>query len=162
MLPSLTALGAIAHQQPLAHWLGLTDSASAAVKWPAALAWHHALAETLSTDPAVLAAQGLEVILGQGSFRHELSLGFTLTDRSLRSRAYLIATVSHTGRPAIEGLDAVPYWTPEDLAKQPPETLPERLLILGGQGLAVAWAEAFDRRIDQARVDGPDGIPGKS
>ena len=145
LLPSLSALGAIAQQQPLAHWLGLAESARAELQWPAALAWHHALGDTLAPDPAVLAAQGLEVILGQGAFRREPTLGFNLADRCLRSRAYLIATGSHTGRPAIEGLDAVPYWTPETLATQPPEVLPERLLILGGQGLAVAWAEAFAR-----------------
>ncbi|NEO29108.1 MAG: NAD(P)/FAD-dependent oxidoreductase [Symploca sp. SIO3C6] len=69
-------------------------------------------------SPEVLASSGVDVIVGVGEFCRRPHLGFTVNNRLLRGRAYLIATGSDPKIPQIEGLQEVGYLTPPDIWQQ--------------------------------------------
>jgi pyruvate/2-oxoglutarate dehydrogenase complex dihydrolipoamide dehydrogenase (E3) component len=116
--------------------------------WPQVVAWTTTAIENLEQgrSPAILSAQGVDVITGGGEFCRLPKLGFVVQGRTLRSRHYLIATGSRTAIPEIPGLSTTQPLTPEDLW-QAPERLQdiESLLILGSDPLAIALAQQFNR-----------------
>jgi pyruvate/2-oxoglutarate dehydrogenase complex dihydrolipoamide dehydrogenase (E3) component len=61
----------------------------------------------------------------------------------IRPRRFVIATGARPSPPPIPGLDATPYLTNETLFDL--ETLPERLLVLGGGPIGIEMAQAFRR-----------------
>ena len=61
---------------------------------------------------AVLAAAGVDVILGSGSFFASPQLRFAIDDRNLRSRSYLLATGEIRSISPIPGLEQAGYVTP--------------------------------------------------
>jgi len=112
------------------------------------VSWTAAAIESLEQgrSPAILGALGVDVITGGGEFCRLPKLGFVVQGRTLRSRHYLIATGARTVIPDIPGLAAAQMLTSENLW-QTPERLQgiESLLILGGDPLAIALAQLFNR-----------------
>ena len=148
-------LGWIAQQLHQAKQLGVhwqpTDSATdqaVSIQLAKALPWTEEVVSTLQEQhaPAVLAALGIEVILGTGEFCRRPHLAFVVNGRLLRSRAYLIATGSQPLIPAIEGLQTVPYLTCETIWQQTiSQQLPESLVIIGDDATAVELAQTLGR-----------------
>lgn len=92
-----------------------------------------------------LAAAGVDVIVGQGEFHRLPRLGFRVNERSLRSRAYLLAMSGQPGIPAIPGLAEAPFLTLDGLAQLAGEKLPQRLAIWGDDPQAIELAQTLGR-----------------
>jgi len=58
-------------------------------------------------------------------------------------RAVVLASGTRPSRPAIDGLDAVPYWTNRDAIEV--DDLPASLLVLGGGAIGAELAQVFAR-----------------
>ena len=142
---TLIQAATIAQQMRQANLWGISGGASPTLDWQAAIAWAKGVAETVQDQGVdgqsldLLAARGVDVVLGQGEFR---SLGFGVGRRVLRSRRYLLAPATQPLVPAIEGLDAIEPLTLETLWREP---LPKRLLVLGGNPQGIELAQALNR-----------------
>ena len=99
--------------------------------------------ETLNSS-AVLAALGVEVISGQGGFYRQPSLGFEVKGRSLRSRAYFLATDFRPVLPAIDGLEATGFLD-VDRFKLSDLWQATSVVILGDGATSVELAQALVR-----------------
>ena len=108
--------------------------------------WAEAVNSNLSqaNSPAVLAAQGVDVVSGAGEFCRLPEPAFVVKNRRLRSRTYLIATGSS---PAIPNLvQTLDYLTTADLfSKDDLDSLPQHLVIVGGEPLGVELAQSLKR-----------------
>jgi pyruvate/2-oxoglutarate dehydrogenase complex dihydrolipoamide dehydrogenase (E3) component len=67
----------------------------------------------------------------------------TLDGKRIAAKNWIIATGSSPVVPPVEGLAGVPYWTNETIFSQ--ETLPSRLIVLGGGPIGLEIAQAFGR-----------------
>jgi pyruvate/2-oxoglutarate dehydrogenase complex dihydrolipoamide dehydrogenase (E3) component len=82
---------------------------------------------------ANLAAQGVDIIVGNGEFQSSPKLSFTVNERRLYSRTYLLANGSSPLIPKIPGLDTIEYLTLANIwASLEKTTLPENWVIIGG------------------------------
>ncbi|MBU6303238.1 MAG: FAD-dependent oxidoreductase [Verrucomicrobia bacterium] len=72
---------------------------------------------------------------GPNTLEVELMEGGT---RRIETRTSLIATGSHVGRPSIPGLEAVGYWTSDDVLEA--VELPRSVIVLGGGAIALEMA----------------------
>lgn len=115
---------------PAGSWLLLKE----AVEMAAAAAYP-------DLTPAALAMQGVDVVTAPGYFSPKPRLAFTIEQRTLTARAYLIACGSHIGIPAIPGLAETPYLKLEDLLHL--DRQPQKLVILGRAASAIALAQTF-------------------
>jgi pyruvate/2-oxoglutarate dehydrogenase complex dihydrolipoamide dehydrogenase (E3) component len=93
------------------------------------------------TAPERLRQRGLTVLNGAARFvdAHTLAVG----ERRLRARRVLICTGAEPIRPALPGLDAIPYLTYRDIFDN--DRLPEHLLVVGGGPLGCEIAQAYRR-----------------
>lgn len=117
-----------------------------AVRWAEAV-----VADLIERDPqsgssALLAALGIEVIVGTGRFQNH-PLAFAVDGRQLRARAYLIATGAYTAKPSIAGLETTGYLTCEEIfsQRQRQPRLPQNLLVIGGGLAATELSQTFNR-----------------
>jgi len=115
--------------------------------------WAEAVVANLSEhDPqfgssALLAALGIEVIVGSGQFQNR-PLAFAVNGRQLRARAYLIATGACTAQPSIEGLQTTGYLTGEDIFSQLQQRepqWPQNLFVIGGGLVATELSQTLNR-----------------
>ncbi|MBW4658081.1 MAG: NAD(P)/FAD-dependent oxidoreductase [Drouetiella hepatica Uher 2000/2452] len=137
------------------HWgLGCNpkweESGCLPLQWQETLAWAKGAADSLedqSTEGnlALLAASGVDVIVGQGEFLRRPRWGFSVKGRLLRSRSFLLAPEAPCSIPDLAGLETVPYLTLETLWQQPWQTLPDRLAIVGSDPRGIELAQAFNR-----------------
>jgi pyruvate/2-oxoglutarate dehydrogenase complex dihydrolipoamide dehydrogenase (E3) component len=67
----------------------------------------------------------------------------TLDGKRIAAKSWIIATGSGSVVPPVEGLAGVPFWTNETIFSQ--ETLPSRLIVLGGGPIGLEIAQAFGR-----------------
>jgi pyruvate/2-oxoglutarate dehydrogenase complex dihydrolipoamide dehydrogenase (E3) component len=113
--------------------------------WQQADQWVNAAVTALADlrSPAGLAALGIEVISGCGEFYRKPRLGFAVNGRSLRSRAYLLATGCCPRLPDIEGLAETGCLT---TLTQPTaiQAIPD-WVIIGGTATAVVLAQTLNR-----------------
>lgn len=99
-------------------------------------------------SPALLAAQGVDVIVDKGQFQVSPNLSFVVEDceRSLRGRSYLLATGASPAIPNIEGLQSTGYVTllnVWDFFTQ--ATPPKNWTILGGLPQSIEIAQILAR-----------------
>jgi pyruvate/2-oxoglutarate dehydrogenase complex dihydrolipoamide dehydrogenase (E3) component len=107
-------------------------------------AWWPAVAEILATQqaPSVLAAEGIDVIVGEGEFVRKPVFQVVAQGRSLPARAYLLATGTVPKLPMWDGLAAVPYYTPVTIAPHLDQFTPgHRVVVLGDDPMALAIAQ---------------------
>jgi pyruvate/2-oxoglutarate dehydrogenase complex dihydrolipoamide dehydrogenase (E3) component len=122
---------------------------------PSSYPWQYAAlaSERLEqqSSPALLAAMGVDTIVGMGEFCRRPHLAFNVNQRSLRARAYLIATGSVADEPAIPGLQAAGYLTLANLnsmllwrryANEGSE-IPLRWAIIGSESIGVELAQTL-------------------
>lgn len=94
----------------------------------------------------MLAALGVDIVIGRGEFCRLPQQALIVENRRLRSRAYLLATGSVPVVPAIEGLTEIGYLTPTDLWQLKNQTaLPDSIAILGGSPIAIELAQSLRR-----------------
>ncbi|HUH67381.1 MAG TPA: FAD-dependent oxidoreductase [Syntrophales bacterium] len=84
---------------------------------------------------------GVEVRFGEAAFADDHTVA--LEGKRISARSWIIATGSSPVVPPIEGLVDIPYWTNENVFSQ--ETLPSRLIVLGGGPVGLEIAQAFGR-----------------
>ncbi|MGZ6248821.1 MAG: FAD-dependent oxidoreductase, partial [Syntrophales bacterium] len=84
---------------------------------------------------------GAEVRFGRPVFADDHMV--TLDGKRIAAKNWIIATGSAPVVPPIEGLAGVPFWTNETIFSQ--ETLPSRLIVLGGGPIGLEIAQAFGR-----------------
>jgi len=94
-----------------------------------------------SEQLAVLAACGVDVILGSGSFFASPQLNFAIDNRNLRSRSYLLATGSTTSIPQIPGLEQAGYLTLSSFGQYTFDKSIKTWTILGATPNAIAFAQ---------------------
>jgi pyruvate/2-oxoglutarate dehydrogenase complex dihydrolipoamide dehydrogenase (E3) component len=117
--------------------------------------WHAAVTAVLGElqAPKVLAAQGIEVLAGPVEFFRKPHLGVRVNGRSLRSRAYLLATAAIPQIPSIPGIDAIPYFTVATIAPHLDTFTPEhRVVVVGGDPRGLEIAQALIRQKVQVTV----------
>ncbi|MEO5702368.1 MAG: mercuric reductase [Gammaproteobacteria bacterium] len=91
---------------------------------------------------------GIEVIFGAGQFIDAQT--FSVNDRTITAKKFVIATGSRPAIPEIEGVATVPYLTNETVFSLQ-EPMPS-LIILGAGPIGVELAQAFQRLGTQVHV----------
>lgn len=112
---------------------------SQSLEWAADVADVYAEERSL----AVLAAAGVDVIVGQGEFCRRPSCGVMVNGRLLRSRSYLLAPGHTMGTVSIDGIDDIDIWTPDSFWMYPPLQPPDHLVILGGTLRGIEMAQVL-------------------
>lgn len=116
--------------------------------WKQAIIYADAIATNLNqvNSLANLAAQGVDVIIGNGQFQSSPQLSFAVNDRILNARTYLLACGSRPQIPDIAGLKTTGYLTLADvwqsLEKPNP---PKNWVILGGLPQSMEIAQTLAR-----------------
>lgn len=151
---ALTELGRVMQQQRLASQFGIhslhEDSGQncESLLWSEAMQWAKMLVSNLEeqNSPAVLAALGVDVIVGSGQFERQAHLAFAVNGRRLRARSFLIATGSRQWIPDIEGLETTGYLTaPEVWQSLAQPNPPQRWAIVGGDPVGIQMAQTLSR-----------------
>jgi pyruvate/2-oxoglutarate dehydrogenase complex dihydrolipoamide dehydrogenase (E3) component len=113
-----------------------------------AMLYAHGVVSNLQEQhsPAVIAAQGVDVILGNGQFESSSHLSFAVNDRLLRARSYLLATGSRPAIPEIEGLQRTGFLTiPQIRQALSSSTPPLQWVIIGGIPQSIELAQTLRR-----------------
>jgi pyruvate/2-oxoglutarate dehydrogenase complex dihydrolipoamide dehydrogenase (E3) component len=153
---ALARVGRIAQQLRDAPQLGIHCSTAdsteqqliPSVELTEAMQWAQAVVDTRSEQdsPAVLGSLGIDVITEAGEFCRRPHLGFVVSNRRLRSRAYLIATGSRPEIPDIDGLQTISYFTPADIC-QPDfaQKIQGCWLVIGAGPISIEIAQTLAR-----------------
>ena len=100
---------------------------------------------------------GVDVILGSGQFSNPDT--FSVHDRQIRARHFVIATGSRAAIPAIKGIESIPYLTNEQVfdLREPVASM----IVIGGGPIGIEMAQAFSRLGSQVYVvqRGPQIMP---
>lgn len=113
-----------------------------------ALLYSHGIISKIQEQhsPAILAAQGVDVIVGDGQFQPSPTLAFVVNNRQLRARTYLLATGSRPGIPEIEGLQKIGFLTIPDVWQSlSSPTPPKQWVIIGGVPQSIEMAQTLAR-----------------
>jgi len=116
------------------------------VTWQEAMLYAHGVVSNIQeqNSPAILAAQGVDVIVGSGQFQSSPQLAFVVNNRPLRARTYLLASGSCPAIPQIEGLQTTGYLTLSDIWQSLNErTLPNNWVIIGGVPQSIEIAQTL-------------------
>lgn len=95
------------------------------------------------SSPAILAAMGVDTIVGMGEFCRRPHLAFNVNNRYLRARAYLMATGSVSHYPLIPGIQAAGYLTLDRLPSLAEGEIPLRWAIIGSESIGVELAQTL-------------------
>ena len=111
--------------------------------------WRYADAATgrleQQSSPALLAARGVDTIVGNGEFCLRPHLAFKINQRTLRARAYLIATGSVAHYPLIPGIQESGYLTVDRLPSLVDRQIPRRWAIIGSETIGIELAQTLAR-----------------
>ncbi|MEH2168132.1 MAG: NAD(P)/FAD-dependent oxidoreductase [Nostoc sp.] len=116
--------------------------------WQEAMLYAQCVASNFQEQysPAILAAQGVDVIVGSGQFQSSPQLAFAVNNRLLRARTYLLASGSLPEIPEIEGLQATGYLTLSNIWQSlQGGTLPKNWVIIGGIPQSIEIAQTLAR-----------------
>lgn len=144
---TLIHVGRVAQQMRQVEQWGLSGGDCNTSQWSNSLQWAQWVTEVQDEGERslpILAASGVDVIVGKGEFIRRPELAFVVNGRSLRSRSYLIATGSRPVIPEIDGLDGAQPCTPETFWRTPPP-LPAHIVILGGEPNGLELAQTLVR-----------------
>jgi pyruvate/2-oxoglutarate dehydrogenase complex dihydrolipoamide dehydrogenase (E3) component len=116
--------------------------------WQEAMLYAQCVASNLKEQhsPAILAAQGVDVIIGSGQFQSSPQLAFAVNNRLLRARTYLLASGSRPEIPEIEGLQTTGYLNLSNIWQSlQGATLPKNWVIIGGIPQSIEIAQILAR-----------------
>ncbi|MBE8965262.1 NAD(P)/FAD-dependent oxidoreductase [Nostocales cyanobacterium LEGE 12452] len=152
---ALTEIGKLAQKLKDAAGFGIhathTDTSEEchiSMAWQEAMLYAQCVASNLQEQhsPAILAAQGVDVIVGSGQFQSSPQLAFAVNNRLLRARTYLLASGSRPEIPEIEGLQTTGYLTLSNIWQSfQGTTLPKNWVIIGGIPQSVEIAQTLAR-----------------
>ena len=95
-------------------------------------------------SPALLAALGVDLVVGEGEFCRLPHLAFVVAQRRLQAHSYLLAMGSCPQRPQIEGIEQVIHLGSTILQKQDSwDSLPQNLAVVGFDSRAVELAQTL-------------------
>lgn len=139
---------ALLHAAKTAHATRHTDrygirTGEIQVDFAATMDWvRNAVASVFALEtPEILRSEGIEVVEGRAQFRDPRTV--TVGNRELTARYFLICTGASPFIPPIPGLDSVPHLTYETFWDL--ETLPARLIVIGGGPIGCELAQACQR-----------------
>ena len=118
------------------------------VLWAEAMQWAEGVVSNLEeqNSPSVLATLGVDVIIGTGQFENKPHLAFTVNNRRLRARSYLIAAGSCPAIPEIDELQNTGYLTvPEVWQPLTSPNPPKRWAIVGDDPNGCQLAQTLTR-----------------
>ncbi|AUB42840.1 Pyruvate/2-oxoglutarate dehydrogenase complex [Nostoc flagelliforme CCNUN1] len=116
--------------------------------WQEAMLYAQCIASNLKEQHSsgILAALGVDIIVGSGQFQSSPQLAFAVNNRLLRARTYLLASGSRPQIPEIEGLQATGYLTLSNLWQSlQGGTLPKNWVIIGGIPQSIEIAQTLAR-----------------
>lgn len=116
--------------------------------WQEAMLYAQCIASNLKEQHSsgILAALGVDIIVGSGQFQSSPQLAFAVNNRLLRARTYLLASGSRPQIPEIEGLQATGYLTLSNLWQSLQRgTLPKNWVIIGGIPQSIEIAQTLAR-----------------
>jgi pyruvate/2-oxoglutarate dehydrogenase complex dihydrolipoamide dehydrogenase (E3) component len=152
---ALTEIGKLAQKLNDADGFGIhATHTDVPEEYPISMAWSEAMlyAQCVASNlkerhsPAILAAQGVDVIVGSGQFQSSPQLAFAVNNRLLRARTYLLASGSRPEMPEIEGLQPTGYLTLSNIWQSlDGATLPKNWVILGGIPQSIEIAQTLAR-----------------
>jgi pyruvate/2-oxoglutarate dehydrogenase complex dihydrolipoamide dehydrogenase (E3) component len=117
------------------------------VAWQEALFYIQGVSSNhlLQHSPAILAGQGIDVIVGSGQFQASPDLGFFVNNRLLKGRTYLLAA-SVPAIPNIDGLQKTGYFTTSNIWQSLTESAPPKnSVIIGGTPQTIELAQTLAR-----------------
>ncbi len=116
---------------------------------PASYPWKYARAAIDRLEqqhhPALLAAMGIDTIVGMGKFQLLPHLGFNIDRRCIRAKAYLVATGSISANPQIPGLEEIDYLTIDRLTALAETHIPQYWAIIGAETIGIELAQTLAR-----------------
>ncbi|MCC5600086.1 dihydrolipoyl dehydrogenase family protein [Nostoc favosum] len=152
---ALTEIGKLAQKLNDAASFGIhvthTDTSEEchiSIAWQEAMLYAQCVASNLKEQhsPAILAASGVDIIVGSGQFQSSPQLAFAVNNRLLRARTYLLASGSRPEIPDIEGLQATGYLTLSNIWQSLQRgTLPKNWVIIGGIPQSIEIAQTLAR-----------------
>lgn len=116
--------------------------------WQEAMLYAECVASNLKEQHslAILAARGVDVIVGSGQFQSSPQLAFAVNNRLLHARTYLLASGSCSEIPKIDGLQATGYLTLSNIWQSlQGATLPKNWVIIGGIPQSIEIAQTLAR-----------------
>ncbi|MEH1828974.1 MAG: NAD(P)/FAD-dependent oxidoreductase [Nostoc sp.] len=125
-----------------------SEKSHISMAWQEAILYAQCVTSNLKEQhsPAILAAQGVDVVVGSGQFQSSPQLAFAVNNRLLRARTYLLATGSRPEIPEIEGLQGTGYLTLSNIWQSlQGETLPKNWVIIGGIPQSIEIAQILAR-----------------
>lgn len=142
---ALSQIGQTLQQLSNIEQFGIPLQQSESIQWSKAMQWHEGVVYNLAEQNSrvVLASRGVDVILGSGQFTRQ-PFTFNVDGRSLRSRAYLIATNSRPAIPNITGLQTTGYITAAEIWRLSPQP-PKSWVILGADPSGIELAQTLVR-----------------
>lgn len=139
---SLIHAGRVAHTVRTASTLGI-EAPIANVDFAQAIAHVQRVIATIAVHDSTerFTELGVEVIYGDGQFRDREQ--FSVNGRTLKARAFVIATGSHPAIPDLPGLREAGYLSNMQVFSL--KTLPLRLLVVGAGPIGCELGQAFAR-----------------
>ncbi|MEH2055710.1 MAG: NAD(P)/FAD-dependent oxidoreductase [Nostoc sp.] len=152
---ALTEIGKLAQKLDNSSAFGIhathantSEECHVSMVWQEAMLYAQCVASNLKEhhSPAILAARGVDVIVGNGQFQSSPQLAFAVNKRLLRARTYLLASGSRPEIPEIEGLQATGYLTLSNIWQSlQGATLAKNWVIIGGIPQSIEIAQTLAR-----------------
>jgi pyruvate/2-oxoglutarate dehydrogenase complex dihydrolipoamide dehydrogenase (E3) component len=98
--------------------------------------------------PETLAREKVNVIFGAPEFLNATTIN--IGERMVHSKSFLLTTGARPFIPPILGLNSVPFITYEQIFEN--DTLPKRMIVLGGGPIGMEMAQAYQRLGSQVTV----------
>ena len=138
-----------AHDVRTAHLFGI-EAAEPQTQWPAVMARIKSVIDQIyaAESPQALEAEGIHTFLSPASFidPNRVNAGNSV----IQGKRFLLATGARPAIPPIPGLDQADYVTYETVWNL--ESLPAKLLIVGGGPIGCELAQAFQRLGSQVTI----------
>jgi pyruvate/2-oxoglutarate dehydrogenase complex dihydrolipoamide dehydrogenase (E3) component len=123
------------------------------IEWQQVMLYAQAITSNVEEQhsPTLLAGKGIDVIVGEGQFTIDSASqkrrwGFTVNNRILRGRTYLLATGSYPIIPDIEGLQATGFFTLSNIWECLSQNKPTKnWVIIGGTPQSIEVAQTLAR-----------------
>jgi pyruvate/2-oxoglutarate dehydrogenase complex dihydrolipoamide dehydrogenase (E3) component len=152
---ALTEIGKLAQKLNDAASFGIhathidtSEECHISMAWQEAMLYAQCVASNLKEQhsPAILAALGVDIIVGRGQFQSLSQLTFAVNNRLLRARTYLLASGSRPEIPEIEGLQTTGYLTLSNIWQSlPGGILRKNWVIIGGIPQSIEIAQTLAR-----------------
>ncbi|MBG1244121.1 dihydrolipoyl dehydrogenase family protein [Nostoc sp. NZL] len=127
---------------------GTSEECHISMAWQEAMLYSQCVASNLKEQhsPTILAALGVDIIVGSGQFQSSSQLTFAVNNRLLRARTYLLASGSCPEIPEIEGLQSTGYLTLSNIWQSLQRgTLAKNWVIIGGIPQSIEIAQTLAR-----------------